>query len=148
MNQGYSSSGRQGMNQPGYAQPVYGQPGYGQPGQPGYGNPAGVQQTMGPPSHGQQQSPVTNQAQPQVVTVVSGQEFKTVPVSITCQFCKNPVTTIVEKKCSCSSCCLCCWTGLLIWICIQACRNKEIGCNDATHKCPSCGNILGHYESC
>ena len=71
MNQGYSSSGRQVMNQPGYGQPGYGQPGYGQPGygqpgQPGYGNPAGVQQNMGPPPHGQQQSPVTNQAQPQV----------------------------------------------------------------------------------
>ena len=125
MNQGYSSSGRQGMN-------------------PGYGQPAG-----GPPHmRGPQQGPVTNQAQPQVVNVVTGQKFGTVPVSITCQFCKNPVTTVVEKTCSCGSCCLCCWTGLFIWICIQCCRDKEIGCKDATHKCPSCGNILGSYQSC
>ena len=146
MNQGYSSSGRQGMNPAPYGQPGYGQPGYGQPGygQPGYGQPAGGQPHM----RGPQQTPVTNQAQPQVVNVVAGQKFGTVPVSITCQFCKNPVTTVVEKTCNCGSCCLCCFTGLFIWICIQCCRDKEIGCKDATHKCPSCGNVLGTYQSC
>ena len=146
MNQGYSSSGRQGMNPAPYGQPGYGQPGYGQPGygQPGYGQPAGGQPHM----RGPQQTPVTNQAQPQVVNVVAGQKFGTVPLSITCQFCKNPVTTTVNKTCSCCACCLCWSTGLLIWICIQSCRGKEINCWDAVHICPSCGQQLGTYTSC
>ena len=130
MDQGFSSSGR--MGPPGYGQPAGGMGGY--------------------PPHGPTIQPqpaiVVNQAQPQVVNVVSGQTFGTNPVSITCQFCKNPVTTVVQKKCNCGTCCLCCISGILLFICIQCCRNKEIGCNDATHTCPSCGQILGTYNSC
>ena len=144
MNQGYSSSGRAGMN-PGYGQPV--QPmGMGGPHHPPFGPQGGM--TQQPPQYPSQQV-VNNQAQPQVVTVVQGgQTFGTQPVSITCQFCKQPVTTEVVKKCSCGACCLCCVTGLLIWLCIQCCRNKEINCWDAEHKCPNCQQILGNYQSC
>ncbi len=128
MDQPYPSSGRPGM--------------YGPP-PPGYGQPM-----QGPPL-ATSQGFVANQAQPQVVQVVTGQQnFGTKPVSLTCQFCKNPVTTNVEKKCNCCTCCLCCWTGFFIFICIQCCRDKEIGCSDATHTCPNCGQILGNYNSC
>ena len=128
MDQPYPSSGRPGM--------------YGPP-PPGYGQPM-----QGPPI-ATSQGFVANQAQPQVVQVVTGQQnFGTKPVSLTCQFCKNPVTTNVEKKCNCCTCCLCCWTGFFIFICIQCCRDKEIGCSDATHTCPNCGQILGNYNSC
>ena len=128
MEQGYPSSGRPGMG------PHYGGP-IGGPHMPPRGPmpPSGI---------------IGNQAQPQVVTVVAGQNFGTKPISLTCQFCKNPVTTTVQKKCSCGACCLCWFTGLFIWICIQCCRNKEINCYDATHLCPSCGQQLGTYTSC
>ena len=125
MNVGYSSSSRM---------------------QPGYGQPAG-----GPPPMGQQPMPqpiVVNQATPQVVNVVGAQTFGTVPVSITCQFCKNPVTTTVEKSCSCGACCLCMMTGFIFYACIQCCRGKEICCCDAVHKCPSCQQQLGAYQAC
>ena len=138
MSQPYSSSGRPMM--PGPPPPGYGQP---MPG-PSYGPPHGPPQ--GQPM--QSQPVVVNQAQPQVVNVVAGQGFGTQPVSLTCQFCKNPVTTNVEKKCNCCTCCLCCVTGFIFWVCIQCCRKKEINCWDATHTCPSCGQILGSYTSC
>ena len=131
MNHGFSSSGR--MGPPGYGQPAGGMGGY---------------PPQGPPPMQGQPAIVVNQAQPQVVNVVSGQTFGTNPVSITCQFCKNPVTTVVQKKCNCCTCCLCCMMGIVFFVCIQCCRNKEIGCSDATHTCPSCGQILGTYNSC
>ena len=144
MEQGFSSSGR--MGPPGYGQPVggMGYPPQGSPQGPPHGPPQGPPQFQGQ----QGQAIVVNQAQPQVVNVISGQTFGTDPVSITCQFCKNPVTTVVQKKCNCGTCCLCCISGILIFICVQSCRNKEIGCNDATHTCPSCGQVLGNYNSC
>ena len=136
--------------------------------QPGYGQPAGYSSSSrgpnlgphgphGPPPNGfpptsqegfNQTPIVVNQAQPQQVINVVNAEFGTQPVSITCQFCKTPVTTNVQKTCSCCAFCLCCWTGLLIWICIQCCRKKEINCWDAQHTCPNCGQILGNYQSC
>ena len=129
MDQGFSSAGRMG-------------------GPPGYGQPAGIPQHGPPPFGPSPQGVLVNQAQPQVVNVLSSQTFGTTPVSLTCQFCKNPVTTVVQKKCNCCTCCLCWATGLCFFICIQSCRKKEIGCNDATHTCPSCGQILGTYNSC
>ena len=141
MEPGYSSSGRPGMG-PSYGQPVGGQPMYGphMGGMPPHGMPP---QGM-PPS----QAMIVNQTQPQVVNVVSEQTFGTKPVSITCQFCKNPVTTTVNKTCNCCTCCLCIVTVFFFWICIQSCRKKEFNCWDATHVCPSCGQQLGTYTSC
>ena len=146
MEPGYSSSGRPGMG-PSYGQPVGGQPMYGphMGGMPPHGMPPHGMPPQGvPPS----QAMIVNQTQPQVVNVVSGQTFGTKPVSITCQFCKNPVTTTVNKTCNCCTCCLCFMTGFIFWVCIQCCRNKEINCWDATHVCPSCGQQLGTYTSC
>ena len=141
MYQGYSNSGRVGMDQPGYGQPaVIGYAPNQQMG--GMGNPAPN------PLGQQQQFVVTNQMQAQIVNIVPSVTFGTKPISITCQFCKNLITTQVEKSCNCCSCLLCCWTGFIFWVCIQACRNKEINCCDATHRCPSCGQLLGSYTSC
>ena len=99
-----------------------------------------------PPSQTGNQPVVVNQAQPQVIQVVPN--FGTTPVSITCQFCQTPVTTVVETQCNCLSVCLCCLTSLVFYICVQCCRGKELGCSDAIHKCPRCGQILGTYTSC
>ena len=46
------------------------------------------------------------QPQPQIVNMVNTQ-FGTQPVSLTCQFCKTPVTTVVDKSFSICSCLLC-----------------------------------------
>ena len=91
--------------------------------------------------------PIMNQMGPPVINVGLSR-FGTHPISITCQFCKTPITTNVVKSCSCCAVLLCFFTGLFIWICIQCCRDKEINCCDATHYCPNCGQMLGHYESC
>ena len=90
---------------------------------------------------------VVNQNSPSVI-VVPNIVWGTVPVSITCPFCRQPITTVVEKSFNCATCCLCWCTGLLLFICIQSCSGKEIGCCDAVHKCPFCSNIVGQYSSC
>ena len=146
MEPGYSSSGRPGMG-PSYGQPVGGQPMYGphMGGMPPHGMPP---QGMPPQGMPPSQAMIVNQTQPQVVNVVSEQTFGTKPVSITCQFCKNPVTTTVNKTCNCCTCCLSFMACFIFWFCIQSCRNKEINCWDATHVCPSCGQQLGTYTSC
>ena len=161
MEPGLSNSERQGLG------PQYGQP-IGMMGMPHMVGPAPMggphMYGPGPHMHGPggphmngpgmgQISPqgiVVNQPQPQpqVVNIVANQAFGTQPVSITCQFCNKPVTTTVNKTCNCCTCCLCWVTGLFVWICIQCCRKKEINCCDATHYCPNCGQMLGHYESC
>ena len=87
------------------------------------------------------------QPQPQVINVVATQ-FGTKPISITCQFCKIPITTNVARSFNFCSCLLCFYTSLLFWICFQACRGKEINCLNAKHTCPNCGQILGYYSSC
>ena len=154
--QGYSSSGRA-MNH-GYGQPQMGMavggpqgpygPQGGMPQQPpSYPSQAQVQQPQTYPS---QQQVVNNQTQPQVVQIVQqgAQEFGTKPVSMICQFCKKPTTTVVEKKCNCCACFCCTITLLVGWFCIQCFRKKEFNCCDATHKCSECNQILGNYTSC
>ena len=60
----------------------------------------------------------------------------------------KPVTTLVTKEFNCCACLLCFCTGLIWYVCIQACRGKDICCYDARHTCPSCGNVLGQYTAC
>ena len=110
-----------------------------------YGQPIGGPHTGYPTAN--TSTAVINQTRPQVVNVMNTQ-FGTKPVSITCQFCKAPVTTVVEKSCNCCSCLLCWFTCLVFWICVQCCRNKEITCCDAKHTCPNCGQTLGYYNTC
>ena len=151
--QGYSSSGRA-MNQ-GYRQPQMGMA-VGGPQGP-YGQPGGMVQqppttypTQQPQTYPSPQNVVNNQTQPQVVQIVQqgAQEFGTKPVSMICQFCKKPTSTVVEKKCNCCSC-FCCFITLFVgWFCIQCYRKKEFNCCDATHKCSECNQVLGNYTSC
>ena len=67
------------------------------------------------------------------------------PVSTTCPFCRTTVTTTVEESFNCCACLLCCYTGILIYVCIQLCNDKSILCCDATHRCPNCGAVIGQY---
>ena len=69
------------------------------------------------------------------------------PVLINCPFCHQNVTTTVEPTFSCCACCICLCTGLLIFILIQLCRNKNICCQDAVHYCPNCNNKVGFYKA-
>ena len=73
--------------------------------------------------------------------------FRTEPVAIQCPFCFNYITTKVETTCSLGACCLCCFTGFLVFACIQLCNNKNVCCCDATHFCPICGKQLGFYSA-
>lgn len=132
---GYSSQPC-GYNQ-GYAQPAV---------QPQMQTQTGYTQSTQPQVVGQAQV-VSNQTGTPVI-IQSATNFNTVPVSLVCQFCKQPVTTTVETSCSCSACCLCCWTGFVVYACIQACRGKNICCKDAKHTCPNCNRQLGYYEAC
>ncbi len=99
--------------------------------------------------------PALNPGPPQAVIitnqnpgVVNPAIFKTTPVALTCMFCKRPMTTVVNTTCNCCACVLCYFTGLLIYVCVQCCRDKDICCYDAVHRCPHCGNIVGTYTAC
>ena len=92
-------------------------------------------------------SPFVNQQKPKIV-VVSESDFGGVPIQRFCQKCQTLIMTNVHKSCNCCSVLLCMFTGLLIWICIQCGRGKELTCCDAKHTCPNCGEILGYYEAC
>ena len=85
---------------------------------------------------------VVNQVSP---VVVSMPQLGLSPIATTCPFCRVPITTVVEQSFNCCALLLCCYTGFLIYACIQLCNNKSILCCDATHRCPNCGSIIGQY---
>ena len=84
----------------------------------------------------------------QVAPVVTVSTNTTSPFRTVCPYCKNSVTTNPILTFNCNACLLCCWTGLLFFVCFQLCRGKEVGCNDANHNCPICGNTISHYTAC
>ncbi len=91
-----------------------------------------------------------NQNQPIIVNQlvpVNLIKFKTTPIAINCPYCKQNVTTVVTTEFNCLNCCFCCWNWV-IWLIVQLVREKELNCTDATHKCPSCGKIVGQYNAC
>ena len=90
---------------------------------------------------------IKNQEEPKIV-VNAQMAFGTKPVSTTCPFCKQAVTSNVSRSCSIGSVFLCICTCFIFWICVQCCRNKEITCCNAKHTCPNCGKTLGYYENC
>ena len=110
-----------------------------------YGNPAGVSSMM---VNGQPHNFIENQNQQQIINIPLNDIYKNEPVSVTCHFCRIPITTRVHKMCNCTSIILSIVTFFFIWICIQCCRNKKISCMDTIHTCPSCGQTLGEYKSC
>ena len=75
-------------------------------------------------------------------------QWGTFPSEVECPFCHKNVKTKVQTNCNVGSCCLCFWLSCIIWAVILLFRGKEIGCNDATHKCPNCKNVIGVYHSC
>ena len=75
-------------------------------------------------------------------------KWGSLPHTVTCPFCHQNVTTSVEASCNMGSCCLCFWLSCIIWAVILLIMGKEIGCADATHKCPNCKNVIGVYRSC
>ena len=89
---------------------------------------------------------VVNQQAP--VAMVNPEIFKTDPLSITCQNCKQNITTLVNKKFNIVTCLLCFCTGIIFYVCVQCIRGKDICCFDAEHNCPRCGSVVGTYTSC
>ena len=75
-------------------------------------------------------------------------EWGTFPGEVECPFCHKNIKTNVQTNCNIGSCCLCFWLSCIIWAIILLVRGKEIGCNDATHRCPNCKNVIGVYHSC
>ena len=95
----------------------------------------------------QNQQIISNQmAKPQVV-YVDTTNFKTSPCNTVCPFCKNQIQTKVNTKCNLYSCLFCYFCGILNWMLIQCCRNKEFNCCDGEHVCPMCGNKIADYTS-
>ena len=74
-------------------------------------------------------------------------KFRLEPRVINCPFCLQNVTTNVETSFSCCALCIFMFTGLLIFMCIQLIRGKDILCQNATHYCPNCKNTVGIYKA-
>ena len=113
--------------------------------------------TYEPPTQNQQQPIIAqqyapNQQNPYIVvqqqyTSIPQVKFKTKPVIIVCPYCKNNITSIVETHFNLLNCCFFSFFPC-IWCLVAVCNDKEFCCCDATHKCPTCGNLLGKYHSC
>ena len=73
--------------------------------------------------------------------------IKTDPCQIICPYCKNQIKTRVVKDCNWYSVCLCYCYGFLTWTIFQCCRNKDICCQDAVHRCPSCQKDIYFYKA-
>ena len=89
--------------------------------------------------------------QPQQAVMVNPNMFKTNPIALNCTFCNKPITTTVNKEFNFGACCICFLTGLICYLIVQACRNKDLCFYDATHTthtCPYCGNVVGTYNAC
>ena len=74
-------------------------------------------------------------------------KFRDRPVDIICRFCNRPIRTVTKDEFNCLACCCCLIFGIL-YICMQACTDKNICCCNVIHKCPKCGMVLGEYRSC
>ena len=106
-------------------------------------------QQMGPIPSVNPAYQIPNQSPPIIVNQIpiNPGNLKTSPVNTICPFCRNSISTLVEKEFNCLNCCFCCWSWP-IWLIVQLVRDKELNCTDATHKCPNCGRIIGQYNAC
>ena len=93
------------------------------------------------------QPPIVNQQQPVAVYQQPLIKLKTSSVNIICPHCHNQVQTIVETKCNCLNCCFC-WCFCLLWLIVELVSDKDLNCQDAVHKCPSCGCVIGNFTAC
>ena len=64
-----------------------------------------------------------------------------------CPFCHKNIKTKIQTNCKVGSCCLCFRLRCIILAAILLFRGKEIGCNDATQRCPNCKNVIDIYHS-
>jgi hypothetical protein len=132
------AGGYSGMQQPAY-QPYPNQVPSSQ-----FGQPQVIQQP-------QMAQPQTGQAQ--VVPITTNQmvddpkKYKLSPVVTKCPHCFQQVTTNVETSCSCCACCCCIISIFFIYACIQCCKGKDICCQDAVHRCPSCQKDIYYYKA-
>lgn len=108
-------------------------------GQVHYQNPHPIQ-----PHNNNNQGVVNNQ----IITVISAEMFRTVPVITVCAICKVSAPTIVKTSLNCANYMYYCWFGVFYWLCFQALRNKDMTCMDATHYCSACGTMLASYSAC
>ena len=115
-----------------------------------YTKPIVANNQIGIQNDNAEQPILVNQAKPMPVHVIPLSDINTwgsLPHNVTCPFCHQNVMTSVEANCNMGSCCLCFWLSCIIWAIILLCMGKEIGCADATHKCPNCKNVIGVYRS-
>ena len=109
-----------------------------------FGQPQVIQQP-------QMAQPQTGQAQ--VVPITTNQmvddpkKYKLSPVVTKCPHCFQQVTTNVETSCSCCACCCCIISFFIIYACIQCYKGKDICCQDAVHRCPSCQKDIYYYKA-
>ena len=84
---------------------------------------------------------------PRTIVINQTTNFGTSPISLYCQFCKNPITTKTKCRFNFLSCCCFMFSGWL-YIVFQICRGKDPICRDVIHHCPICGATLGEYKAC
>ena len=89
---------------------------------------------------------IVNQVTPAVTVAIPA--MQATPYLTVCPYCRLQVMTSSIQTFNCCTCLLCWCTGLLCFCIIQSIRGKDIGCYDAVHKCPNCGQTIGMYESC
>ena len=88
-----------------------------------------------------QQIIIDNQISPTI-------QFKTFPIGITCPFCNQNITTVIDSQLNIGYICCICLTGPLLWACLMIIMNKEFTFSDVVHKCPICGFKIGSYNAC
>ncbi len=89
---------------------------------------------------------IVNQVTPAVTVAIPA--TRATPYLTVCPYCRNQVMTSSIQTFNCCTCLLCWCTGLICFCIIQSIRGKDLGCYDAVHKCPNCGQTIGVYESC
>ncbi len=89
---------------------------------------------------------IVNQLTPAVTVAIPA--TRATPYLTVCPYCRNQVMTSSIQTFNCCTCLLCWCTGLICFCIIQSIRGKDLGCYDAVHKCPNCGQTIGVYESC
>ena len=73
--------------------------------------------------------------------------LRTTPAAVVCPHCKNNIITVVDIQFSCLNCCFC-YCFFPFWIIVNLINKKEFNCQDATHKCPMCGQLIQQYNAC
>jgi len=78
---------------------------------------------------------------------ITSPDYRSVPITMTCPYCKALITTKTEDRFQILAC-ICCLIFWLFYCCFQICRNKNLLCCNTTHRCPNCGRYLGSYDAC